>query len=238
MEQLPEINTQELLQELLSDQLSELELTWFNLKIKSLEKDELLRQFIPLFSLIPRFIKAGKVEFSDHTLELLELSYPGFSSSDWNLQELCRIMLMVSLDPAENEKVLKKLFEAADINELRILYKALYFLDNAADFTDRLVEGVRTNMTDVLDAIVANNPFPARYLSEDAWNQMVMKAVFTGRPLFSIYGIDRRANEKLAKILHGYIQERKSAGRTVSPEVWRLLHPFMTEEMAQTLKEF
>lgn len=237
MDQLPEINTQLLLQEFLSNQLSDVELNWLNLTITSLEEDELLRRFIPLFSLVPRFIAPQKAVFSKEVLADFELRYPGFSKSDWNLQELCRIMLMLALPISENEKTLKKLFETADINELRILYKGLYFLDNAQDFTERMVEGIRTNMTDVLDAIVANNPFASRYLSEDAWNQMVMKAVFTGRPLFSIYGLDQRRNEKLAKILQGFIKERKAAGRTVSPEIWRLIFPFLTRDLPKPLND-
>lgn len=232
-----EINTQLLLSEFLREQLSDAELYWLHTNVKSLEENELLRRFIPLFSSVPRFIAPKKAVFSAAAQSFFEAAYPGFSNSEWNLQQLCRISLMLELPVSKNEAVLKELFETADINELRILYKGLYFLENAGQFTGRMVEGVRTNMTDVLDAIIAYNPFASKYLSEDAWNQMVMKSVFNGRPLFSIQGLDQRANEKLAKILQGYIHERCSAGRTVSPEVWRVIYPFVTEEVAADLKQ-
>ncbi|WGQ11331.1 EboA domain-containing protein [Pedobacter gandavensis] len=230
------MNTQLLLAEFLREQLSDAELNWLHTNVKSLEENELLRRFIPLFSSVPRFIARRKAVFSTAVLALFEARYPGFSNSEWDLQELCRISLMLELPVSKNEAALKELFETAAINELRVLYKGLYFLENAADFTGRLAEGVRTNMTDVFDAIIVQNPFAAKYLAEDAWNQLVMKAVFTGRPLFSIYGLDQRANEKLAKILQGYIRERCSAGRTVSPEVWRVIYPFVTDEVATELK--
>lgn len=123
----------------------------------------------------------------------------------------------------------------ADIKELVVLYKGLFFLKNAADFILTVQEGIRTNMVAVFDAIALANPFAAKYLPVDAWNQLVLKALFMGRPLYQIIDLDLRKNEKLALIIHDYIHERWSAGRLVSPEIWRLVSGFVNWEVAADL---
>ena len=56
-----------------------------------------------------------------------------------------------------------------------------------------------------------------------------------GRPLYKIIDLDSRKNEKLALIAHDYIHERWSAGRVVTPEIWRLVVGFVTPEIAKDL---
>jgi hypothetical protein len=224
-----EITAHQVLLELLQDSLPEVQRSWFDANIGSKNRDELGNQFISLFSLIPRHITPDLPEYKPETQSRLEKLYPGFAASEWNNQQLSRVFLMVNLPLERNENLLKLIFETADIKELITLYKGLYFLDNAEDFTLRMQEGVRTNMTDVFEAIALHNPYAYLYLPEDAWNQLVLKAVFTARPLFRIYGLDLRANEKLAFMLHGYIHERWSAGRAVTPEIWRGIEGFVDE---------
>ena len=91
-------------------------------------------------------------------------------------------------------------------------------------------------MTSVFNAIVLNNPFPATYFTEDAWNQMVLKAIFMQQPLYQIYGLEARRNDKLAKIACDFAHERWAAGRVVSPELWRLTIGFMDENIFTDLQ--
>ena len=46
------------------------------------------------------------------------------------------------------------------------------------------------------------------------------------RTLAPIVGLDERANTTLARMLGDYAHERWSAGRPVSPELWRCVGPF------------
>jgi hypothetical protein len=61
---------------------------------------------------------------------------------------------------------------------------------------------------------------------ENAWNHMVLKALFIGSSLNSIQGLDERANPKLMRMLCDYAHERWAAERPVSVELWRCVGPF------------
>jgi hypothetical protein len=41
-----------------------------------------------------------------------------------------------------------------------------------------------------------------------------------------VHGLDQRANEALARMLLDLAQERRAAGRQLSPEAWRCIVPF------------
>jgi hypothetical protein len=60
---------------------------------------------------------------------------------------------------------------------------------------------------------------------ENAWNHMVLKALFVGSKLDPIQGLDRRSNPALMRMLCDYAHERWAAGRPVSPELWRCVGP-------------
>jgi hypothetical protein len=91
----------------------------------------------------------------------------------------------------------------------------------------RAAEGVRSTMTQVFDAIALDNPYPHDYLPEEAWNQLVLKSVFNVRPLYRIYGLEARRNAHLAHMLLDYAHERWAAGRTLTPELWRMIGPYL-----------
>jgi hypothetical protein len=76
-------------------------------------------------------------------------------------------------------------------------------------------------MKAVFEAVAHRNPYPKEQLSEPAWNQMVLKALFVGSVLHPIQGLDERANPALMRMLCDYAHERWAAARPVSPELWR-----------------
>ncbi|MNR58027.1 hypothetical protein D3C85_1789260 [compost metagenome] len=67
-----------------------------------------------------------------------------------------------------------------------------------------------------------HNPYPAKFLSQLAWNQLVLKAFFTEKDVHLIVGLNDRVNEALKLTLHDYIEERLAANRTVAPEIYQL----------------
>ena len=78
---------------------------------------------------------------------------------------------------------LEQLCATADVDELVASYRGLPLYPDGRATALRAAEGVRTNMKVVFEAVAHRNPYPAEQLPEDAWNQMVLKALFVGSAL-------------------------------------------------------
>jgi hypothetical protein len=123
------------------------------------------------------------------------------------------------------------------VNELVALYSSLPLLAWPEQWTKRCAEGIRSNIGDVLESIMYYNPYPAARLDQAAWNQMVLKAIFTGKQIQFITGLDARANQELAYILSDYAHERWAAHRNVPPQLWRLTGKFIDERLFPDIKK-
>ncbi|MEO1341698.1 MAG: EboA domain-containing protein, partial [Cyanobacteria bacterium J06635_13] len=155
------------------------------------------------------------------------------------LVQLSRSLLLLSFPAQDSERyiaTLDKIIGAADVEEAIAFYQTLPLLPHPEKFQLRAAEGIRTNMTSVFKAIAYHNSYPAQYLDDLAWNQMVLKALFVGIPLQPIYGLSERNNPHLAQMLLDYARERLAAKRTVSPELWELVMPFQPKAV-QELQE-
>lgn len=190
-------------------------------------------QFNAVFAMIPRKTGKSPVELTDIQRTEVQRLYPGLSFEGWSVDRLSRVWLLMNRDStAEDQYVaaIENLFLAADMNELVALYSALPLLDYPSRWKARCAEGIRSNIGDVLTAIMCDNPYPAACLDEPAWNQLVMKAFFTDKPVDRIYRLDQRANAELAKILSDYAHERWAAGRRINPQLWRCVAKFIDEK--------
>lgn len=195
------------------------------------------------FSLIPR--KTGHSLIAAGQVEVGSPSFPdGFSVEGWTADRLCRVYFLMHIDPADKGsyfKTIEDLFLAAEMSELAALYSALPVLAWPELWKSRCAEGVRSNIGTVLEAIMYHNPYPARYLDEKAWNQLVMKAFFTDKDVTRIYGLEERANAELSLIVSDYMHERWAAGRKINPLLWRLVPKFIDRrilgDLERALKE-
>jgi hypothetical protein len=158
---------------------------------------------------------------------------PGFDPRDWSVDQLARVALMVAShdgDDAGFAARLDNFCTTAEVNELIALCRGLPIYPGAALIEPRAREAVRSGIKPVFEAVAHNNPYPGEIFTEDAWNQMVVKAIFTGSPLWPIQGLDRRANPRLARMLVALAQERWAADRPVSGELWRCVAPHADAE--------
>lgn len=188
------------------------------------ERKQRERSLFMSFSACTRY--AGKVALQLSADEIAEAksARPSWDPSQWRSDHCARIYVLLHWLADGDEayvQTLDKLCEAADLAELEAFYLALPLLPRPEDHIKRCSEGLRTNMTSVFCAIAHRNPYPREQLSEDAWNQMVLKALFVSVALHPIVGIDERANPPLTQMLCDYAHERWAAGRLVSPELWR-----------------
>jgi len=217
------------LYQLVAGQTPENAATWLDQQTEKIKNDPTNKSLYISFSASPRFLGKGPLRFSEKEIQAAQSIREGFSLESWTIDQAARVYFLL-LIPAEDEnhylRTLQMLFNAADVKEQKALYSALPLLAHPQKLTKRAAEGIRTNMTVVFDAIALQNPYPAAYLDENAWNQMLLKAVFTERPLYKIYKSDERANPKLAQMLRDFAHERWAAGRPVTPELWRYVAPF------------
>lgn len=175
-------------------------------------------------------IPVGKVYTLEHWSSGIG-QYP-FNIYNLTIDRLFRAWWLLQLpitDREEYVRITENLFISAEMNEQVALYSALPLLAFPEEWRERTAEGIRSNIGIVLEAIMLDNPYPAMYLSEPAWNQLVLKAFFTDKAINSIIGLDGRANAALAHTLSDLAHERWAAGRQVNPLTWRLVAPFINE---------
>ena len=212
------------LKEILARQLDQQSLDWLDNKLELIKDTPRTRDLFLTFSAIPRFLGKNLLELNPEDLDKADEISSGFTIEGWSVPRAARVLVVCSYPyPGEKDfvEILDQLFATGEVSELVALYSALPVLPYPEALKARTSEGVRTNMTVVFDAVVLNNPYPAEYLDENAWNQMVLKALFMGRPLFRIVGLDQRCNAQLTKMISDYAHERWAAGRDTSPEMWR-----------------
>jgi hypothetical protein len=156
------------------------------------------------------------------------------------VDQAARALLVISLpapEPTAYVAILDRLFAAAEMGEAVALYQTLPLLPHPEAHHFRCTEGIRTNIKAVFCAIAHRNPYPAEHLTDDEWNQLVMKSLFVGAALDPIVGLDKRANPALAEMLLGLAHERRAAHRPIPPELWRGVGPFADDAMLAELEQ-
>src|SRR5680860_1750304 len=148
---------------IIKEQVNKKELEWINQQEKKLQNHFQLRAFYLAFSSAPRFISKKNLCLTEEELSKADLLRKGFQPERWNLLQCVRTYLLLMLPVGDAESyaaTLTKLFETADMEELATLHASLLLLPYPDFLTKRATEGLRTNITDVFDAIALHNPFP------------------------------------------------------------------------------
>jgi hypothetical protein len=226
-----------LLRQWLESRLQGQALQWLDQAIERTRRSNRDADLYLAYSLVPRQTGKAALALSGDELQAATRARPGWQPAGWRVDEAARLLLLL-VTGADDEVLarrIEQLCTTADMNELATLYRGLPLYPQPERYRLRAAEGIRTNMRAVFEAVVHRNPYPMEQLPQAAWNQMVLKALFVGSTLDPIVGLDQHANADLARMLCDYAHERWSAGRPVSPELWRCVGPFATGTMLADL---
>ncbi|RDU98004.1 EboA domain-containing protein [Trinickia dinghuensis] len=194
-----------------------------------------------LFSLASRHARASDALALDAAEQrLLATLGPTCNTAQWNQLETLRIALLLASPDIDTDAfagVFDRGCRFADLGESCALYRSLPLLPDGVRFVARACEGCRTNMRPVFEAVACDSPYPARHFDDVSWRQLVIKAVFLDVPLWRVDGLDERLSPELARMALDLVDERRSAGRPVPPQLWLCLGAYPGERGLQALKE-
>jgi hypothetical protein len=197
-------------------------------------------QFARSFSVASRFVPRVDLKPSAAELAGAEAVLAGWNPERWSLLEAVRIRMLLArpdLEAATFAPALENLFRFADEGEACALYRALALLPGGQRFASRAAEGCRTNMRTVFEAAACDTPYPAQHFDEVAWQQLVIKAVFIGAPLWRVHGLDAQLSPELARMALDLVEERRSASRAIQPQLWLCVGSYGGERALRYLEE-
>lgn len=139
---------------------------------------------------------------------------------------VARLSLMLQalgrLPREQGTAAIVELFRRAELGEQQSILASLPYLPDPERFVELAAEASRTNAVSVFSALACNNPFPARYMPELNFNQLVLKALFLEVPLEAIENLAERVTGELLRMVRDYGSERRAAGRSVPVDIDRI----------------
>src|SRR5262245_44584289 len=201
---------------------------WFRGQIERLRSSPSEKDIYLALGYATRKLGKGDLELKAEERAAAAAARPYWDPSDWSVDQAARIVFVLAGQARDSKAFktrLEMLFNTADVWELIAFYRGLPLYPNAVEHVARAREGTRNAMQPIFEAVAHRNPFPMEQFDENAWNHMVLKALFIGSKLAPILGLDERANPRLMRMLCDYAHERWAAQRPVSPELWRCVGP-------------
>ncbi|WP_110686917.1 EboA domain-containing protein [Salinicola aestuarinus] len=206
---------------------------WFESQVDALSAIDDTQQLHRFLGLAPRRLGRADLALSLDDVVLAQAAHAGWNPRGWSLDGAARVAALIAFDAGNPERGVAfqtrfhDLVRTADARELVALYRGLALYPNPDSLDADVGEGLRSNMRAVFESIVHANPYPYAHFDTHRFNHMVLKALFVGSTLAPIVGFDERTNPELAGILLDYADERRAAGRPISPELWRGIAPFI-----------
>lgn len=180
--------------------------------------------------------RLGRARLAPTEEEIARLAGAGVSwpIGTWGADELGRVALLVAAaarwPEAELEALVEECYRQGDGAERQAVLRALPLLPGPERFLEIAVDACRSHIQPLFEAIACENPFPARHFPELNFNQMILKALFTGVALARVIGCDGRVTPELSRMAADYASERRAAGRSVPPDIGKLTGGRLTGE--------
>lgn len=212
-----------ILRELVARQVGPPAGEWLGQALATVEAAADREAFLEIFAAVARRLGKGPVGLAEEDRLRLSAASVSWPVEAWGVDELGRVALLVAVAarwPApEVEALVEQCYRQGDARERQAVLRALPFLPAAERFLPVGVEACRTHIQPLFEAIACENPYPARCFPELNFNQMVLKALFTGVALDRIVGLEGRLTPELARMAADYASERRAAGRSVPADI-------------------
>jgi len=163
---------------------------------------------------------------------------------DWEAGSAARVALLLkalSLQPERQEAIVANAYQMGDEAEKTALIAGIALYADDDSYKELAQDSGRTNSLLLFCALASNNPYPAAYYNEAAFNQLVLKALFMGVNTDQIIGLEKRVNKELSRMCEDYYDERVAAQRSVPADIWLSITPHASEHgfriLAQALSD-
>ena len=146
----------------------------------------------------------------------------GVAFERWTLEDAARAVLLLrraEASAATFSDDAVACYEQGDAREQRSWLRAIGTLPDPKQFLASAVDACRSSILPIFEAIACENPYPSRHFPERNFNQVVLKALFSGVALSRIVGLDGRLNAELTRMASDYADERRAAGRPVPADI-------------------
>jgi hypothetical protein len=146
----------------------------------------------------------------------------GWQPETWATDEAARVAILLATYRGDDEAFaarVDRLCGVAEVTEHVAYLKGFAVFPAPKELYARAREGMRSSIGPIFEAIATRNPYPFDHFDEAAWNQMVVKCVFTGASIETIVGLRERRNSELIAMLRDFAAERRAAHRPLPQSV-------------------
>lgn len=215
-----------LLQEILTARLSQPQSAWLEHALARIgEADDAENTLLKFSAMAAR--KLGSASL-DGEAPSLPVQGGAMSIAHWTCAEVGRVLLALSASaahPEQDSQLVEQVFRQGDEAEVGAVTRGLVLFEQPSRFKALALEVGRTNSKTLYSCLLDHNPYPAMFYSDHEFNQLVLKALFSGLPITAVQGLQTRANTELSRMCEDYIDERLAAGRSIPVDIWLALGP-------------
>ena len=203
-------------------------MAWWNSILGTQSTPALRSELSKAYGKLARMLGSDRLEFTPQEIDSENaarfLAFQGRPLHEFGRAALL-LFTLERLPVEEQVEFIDELFMCGDSREQEALLRTLSLLPDAGRFLATAVEACRANVQTVFEAIACENPYPSCYFPESNFNQLVLKAIFTGVSLRRIVGLSDRVTQALKSMVSDYVKERTAAGRAVHEDVALIMNP-------------
>jgi hypothetical protein len=180
-------------------------------------------EFASAFAIAARRIGKGAVPPSAEASARLAAAGVSWPLVGWAADELGRAVVLLraasGLPAGGFAGFVDECYAQGDLRERQAVLRALALLPEPKRFAPLAIEACRSSIQPLFEAVACENPYPAWHFPDLNFNQLVLKALFTGVTLGRIVGLSRRITPELQRMAADYGSERRAAGRSVPSDI-------------------